>query len=145
MGTSPIRIRYACWSRCGPSRARTATDWIVHEPPATARLFPAMARPSLAQQDERGHQADHANSVTRPGSRGRADEGHNERGPPFDDCARMVHKTANVLDKLPKGSQPKAKRMLHDIYQAESRAKADKAFDLFMATYEAKPEVDPIG
>ena len=30
-----------------------------------------------------------------------------------------VHKTANVLDKLPKGSQPKAKRMLHDIYQAE--------------------------
>jgi len=49
-----------------------------------------------------------------------------------------VHKTANVLDRLPKGSQPKAKRMLHDIYQAESRAKADKAFDLFVATYEAK-------
>jgi putative transposase len=49
-----------------------------------------------------------------------------------------VHKTANVLDKLPKGSQPKAKRMLHDIYQAESRAEADKAFDLFVATYEAK-------
>jgi putative transposase len=49
-----------------------------------------------------------------------------------------VHKTANVLDKLPKGSQPKAKRMLHDIYQAESRAKADKAFDLLVATYEAK-------
>jgi transposase-like protein len=49
-----------------------------------------------------------------------------------------VHKTANVLDKLPKGSQPKAKRMLHDIYQAESRAKADEAFDLFVATYEAK-------
>ena len=49
-----------------------------------------------------------------------------------------VHKTANVLDKLPKGSQPKAKRMLHEIYQAESRAKAEKAFDLFVATYEAK-------
>src|SRR5512135_1080573 len=49
-----------------------------------------------------------------------------------------VHKTANVLDKLPKGSQPKAKRMLHDIYQAESRSKAEKAFDLFVATYEAK-------
>jgi len=49
-----------------------------------------------------------------------------------------VHKMANVLDKLPKGSQPKAKRMLHDIYQAEGRAKADKAFDLFVATYEAK-------
>jgi putative transposase len=49
-----------------------------------------------------------------------------------------VHKTANVLDKLPKGSQPKAKRMLHEIDQAESRAKAEKAFDLFVKTYEAK-------
>ena len=49
-----------------------------------------------------------------------------------------VHKTANVLDKLPKGSQPKAKRMLHDIYQAGSRSKAEKAFDLFVKTYEAK-------
>jgi putative transposase len=49
-----------------------------------------------------------------------------------------VHKTANVLDKLPKGSQPKAKRMLHDIYMAEGRAKAEKAFDLFVKTYQAK-------
>jgi transposase-like protein len=49
-----------------------------------------------------------------------------------------VHKAANVLDKLPRGSQPKAKRMLHEIYQAESRAKAEQAFDLFVATYEAK-------
>ena len=49
-----------------------------------------------------------------------------------------VHKTANVLDKLPKGSQPKAKRMLHDIYQAESRKEAEKAFDRFVATYQAK-------
>jgi putative transposase len=49
-----------------------------------------------------------------------------------------VHKTANVLDELPKGSQPKAKRMLHEIYLAESRANAEKAFDLFVTTYEAK-------
>jgi putative transposase len=49
-----------------------------------------------------------------------------------------VHKTANVLDKLPKGSQPKAKGMLHEIYQAEGRAKAEKAFDLFVTTFEAK-------
>jgi putative transposase len=49
-----------------------------------------------------------------------------------------VHKTANVLDKLPKGVQPKAKRMLHDIYMAEGKAGAEKAFDLFVATYEAK-------
>jgi len=49
-----------------------------------------------------------------------------------------VHKTANVLDKLPKASQPKAKGMLHEIYLAESRAAAEKAFDLFVTTYEAK-------
>ena len=49
-----------------------------------------------------------------------------------------VHKTANVLDKLPKGSQAKAKGVLHEIYLAESRAVAEKAFDLFVTTYEAK-------
>jgi putative transposase len=49
-----------------------------------------------------------------------------------------VHKTANVLDKLPKAQQPKAKAMLHDIWQAETKAAAEKAFDLFVATYEAK-------
>jgi transposase-like protein len=50
----------------------------------------------------------------------------------------MVHKLANVLDKLPKGTQPKAKRMLHDIYDAEGREEAGKAFDLFVKTFEAK-------
>jgi putative transposase len=49
-----------------------------------------------------------------------------------------VHKSANVLDKLPKGVQPKAKAALHDIYEAETRAKAEKAFDLFVTTYGAK-------
>lgn len=49
-----------------------------------------------------------------------------------------VHKTANVLDKLPKRSQPAAKQKLHDIWMAEKRADAEKAFDLFVATYEAK-------
>ena len=49
-----------------------------------------------------------------------------------------VHKTANVLDKMAKGQQPKAKAMLHDIWQAETKAAAEKAFGLFVATYEAK-------
>jgi putative transposase len=49
-----------------------------------------------------------------------------------------VHKTANVLDKMAKGQQPKAKAMLHDIWQAATRAEAEKAFDLFVATYRAK-------
>jgi putative transposase len=54
-------------------------------------------------------------------------------------CQRCwVHKSANVLDKLPKGAQPKAKASLHAIYEAETRAKAEKAFDLFISTYEAK-------
>ncbi len=49
-----------------------------------------------------------------------------------------VHKMANVLDKLPKGIQPKVKGRLHDIYQAESRKEAERAFDLFVKTYQAK-------
>jgi len=49
-----------------------------------------------------------------------------------------VHKTANVLNNLPKGKQGKAKGMLHDIWMAETKAEADQAFDLFIETYEAK-------
>jgi len=49
-----------------------------------------------------------------------------------------VHKTANVLDKLPKRLQPQAKAKLNDIWQADTRAHAGEAFDLFLATYEAK-------
>jgi len=49
-----------------------------------------------------------------------------------------VHKTANVLDKLPKRLRATAKSKLHDIWQAETREQADKAFDLFLTTYEAK-------
>ena len=49
-----------------------------------------------------------------------------------------VHKTANVLDKLPKRLQPEAKDKIHQIWMAPTKADADKAFDLFVATYEAK-------
>lgn len=49
-----------------------------------------------------------------------------------------VHKTANVLNKLPKGQQGKAKAALHDIWMAESRATAEQAFDHFLVNYEAK-------
>jgi putative transposase len=49
-----------------------------------------------------------------------------------------VHKTANVLDSLPKRLQPEAKEKLHAIWMAPTKADADKAFDLFLATYEAK-------
>lgn len=49
-----------------------------------------------------------------------------------------VHKTANVLNKMPKSLQPKAKAMLHDIWMAETQAEARKAFDLFITTFQAK-------
>jgi transposase-like protein len=49
-----------------------------------------------------------------------------------------MHKTMNVLNCLPKSSQPKAKQALHNIWQAETRADAEKAFDLFIVTYDAK-------
>ena len=48
------------------------------------------------------------------------------------------HKTMNVLNCLPKLSQPKAKKTLHDIWQAETKADAIKAFDLFIEIYEPK-------
>jgi putative transposase len=49
-----------------------------------------------------------------------------------------VHKTVNVLNDLPKGKQPQAKSMLHDIWMAEKKAEDVKAFDLFVETYQAK-------
>ena len=58
--------------------------------------------------------------------------------PPTREQRCWVHKTANVLDKMAKGVQPKAKAMLHDIWQAETKAAAEKAFDLFVDTYQAK-------
>ncbi|MEG3663482.1 transposase, partial [Celeribacter halophilus] len=57
-------------------------------------------------------------------------------------CTRQqrcwVHKTANVLNYLPKRTQPKARKMLHDIWQAETREDAHASFDLFIETFDAK-------
>jgi len=49
-----------------------------------------------------------------------------------------VHKTANVLDKLPKGQQPQAKAMLHEIWMSATRDDATKAFDRFIEVYGTK-------
>jgi transposase-like protein len=51
-----------------------------------------------------------------------------------------VHKTANVLNKLPKSQQSKAKRALQDIWMAATRKDADNAFDAFLAAYTLKFE-----
>jgi transposase-like protein len=49
-----------------------------------------------------------------------------------------VHKTANVLNKLPKGIQKRAKQRLQEIWMAETKQKANEAFDYFLEAYRAK-------
>lgn len=49
-----------------------------------------------------------------------------------------VHKTANVLDKLPKSMQPKVKAALHEIYLAGTRESAHKAFDRALSRFQDK-------
>ena len=49
-----------------------------------------------------------------------------------------VHKTANVLNRLPKSQHTKAKRALQEIWMAETKTDADVAFDAFIKSYEVK-------
>ena len=49
-----------------------------------------------------------------------------------------VHKTANVLNKLPKSMQPKVKEALHDILMAATRDEAYAAFDRAQTRFSAK-------
>lgn len=49
-----------------------------------------------------------------------------------------VHKTANILNKLPKKVHRNAKSILHEITQAETKKDAEQAFDKFIAVYEDK-------
>jgi putative transposase len=49
-----------------------------------------------------------------------------------------VHKTANILNKLPKSIQAKAKNKLHQIWMADNKDEAENNFDAFIETYSAK-------
>ena len=49
-----------------------------------------------------------------------------------------VHKTANVLNRLPKSQHTKAKRALQEIWMAETKTDADVAFDAFIESYQVK-------
>jgi len=51
-----------------------------------------------------------------------------------------VHKTANILDKLPESEQGKAKTMIHDMYLSSTKADALKAYDAFLTMYGKKHE-----
>lgn len=58
--------------------------------------------------------------------------------PPTKQQRCWVHKTANVLNKVPKAMQPKMKESLHNIWMSDSKENAGKAFDLCLKQYEAK-------
>ena len=49
-----------------------------------------------------------------------------------------VHKTANILDKMPKSVQSKAKSNIHEMYMAETEEVALKAYDHFVSVYQDK-------
>jgi len=49
-----------------------------------------------------------------------------------------VHKLANVLDKLPKSQQPKAKSLLHEMMNAATKAECERLMATFATHYEAK-------
>jgi hypothetical protein len=73
---------------------------------------------------------DHA----RPGERNKNNKAH-----PVD-CVRIVHKTVNVMDKLPKSVQPAAKQDLREIWQAPDRVTAETAIATFAEKYATKYE-----
>ena len=49
-----------------------------------------------------------------------------------------IHKKANVLNKLPKKTQPPAKKLLDEMHQAETRKDANEAYEEFLQLYRAK-------
>ena len=52
----------------------------------------------------------------------------------------LVHKTANILNKLPKSLHTKAKRALQEIWMAETKKDAVAALEAFVETYQVKYE-----
>ena len=66
------------------------------------------------------------------------ESGFREEWPSTREQRCWVHKTANVLNNLPKSIQPNAKAKLHEIWMAPTRAEAIKAYDIFLETYGVK-------
>lgn len=61
-----------------------------------------------------------------------------EEYPGTDQQRCWVHKTANILDKLPKRVQPSAKDLIHQMYLAPKKEMALEAYDEFMKCYQSK-------
>jgi len=55
-----------------------------------------------------------------------------------EDKDAYVHKTANILDKMPKSIQPKAKSAIKDMYMAPTKETALKAYDHFVKVFSDK-------
>jgi hypothetical protein len=55
-----------------------------------------------------------------------------------------VHKTANVLDKMPKSIQGKAKQLIHEMYLAPTRKAALAAYDQFMGRWARQVDVGEV-
>jgi putative transposase len=49
-----------------------------------------------------------------------------------------VHKTANILDKMPKSVQGKAKQLIHEMYLPPTRKAALAAYDQVISSYQIK-------
>ena len=49
-----------------------------------------------------------------------------------------VHKTANILNDIPKSTQPRVKQALHEIWEADTKEQAQQAASQFKEKYEAK-------
>lgn len=62
----------------------------------------------------------------------------NEAWPTTQHQRCWVHKTVNVLAALPDSIQGKAKAELKEIWMAETKAQANKAFDTFLRDFEVK-------
>ena len=58
--------------------------------------------------------------------------------PGVDQQRCWVHKTANILDKMPKSVQGKAKQLIHEMYLAPTREAALAAYDQFISSYQIK-------
>jgi len=59
----------------------------------------------------------------------------------FPSCKQQrcwVHKTANILDKMPKRAQVNAKKMIHEMYQSPTKKFALRAYEEFLNLYTAK-------
>lgn len=61
-----------------------------------------------------------------------------EEYPQTEEQRCWVHKTANILDKLPKSIQVDAKKLIHEMYLAPTLVAAKKAYAEFVERYRAK-------